>query len=191
MKSLRILVVDDDGDTRKILTDCLSAQGYVVVTASDGAEAWTRTMEHLPHLILLDVVLPDLSGLELISRLKELDSDIEIVLITAYSTVDQAVQAIRQGAFSYLQKPLVLSQVLATVKEALKVRLERQYALTDRELCVLRRLAQGHTNARIAKELGITERTACFHVENLFQKLHTTNRTQAVVEAIRRGWLKV
>lgn len=103
--TVRILIADDDADTRSILVDYLTHCGYEAWGASDGEQALAVAQTHVVDVVLLDVVMPGLSGMELIPRLRALLPDVVIILLTAYGTVPQAVEAMREGAFDYLEKP--------------------------------------------------------------------------------------
>jgi DNA-binding response OmpR family regulator len=115
----RILIADDDFDTRQILFDWLTHQGYECVAAANGETALALATAHPLDLALLDVRMPGPAGMDLAPRLKEQHSGIKIIIITAYGSTKEGVAAIRSGAFHYLLKPLDVRQVLTAVKEAL------------------------------------------------------------------------
>jgi len=138
--------------------------------------------------------MPGPSGVELAARLKDLQPQIEVILITAYGSLEQAVEAMRQGVFYYLAKPLRLKQVLAVVEEAWAKQQVRVQALAEetemlealrglscREREVLAWLAEGKIDLEIAGALCISTRTASTHVRNLLDKLKVKNRVQAAV----------
>jgi DNA-binding response OmpR family regulator len=104
----RVLVVDDELDARELLQAFLVAKGYAVVTASDGEEALQKVKEERPHLILLDVRLPKLNGLEVLKHVREIDQEVGVIMITAVKEEDTGRQALQLGAFDYITKPLDL-----------------------------------------------------------------------------------
>ena len=189
----RILIADDDVDTRYILSGFLAHRDYETITACNGEEALALAAKLPLDLALVDVVMPGPSGVELAARLKDLQPQIEVILITAYGSLDRAVEAMHQGAFYYLAKPLELKRVLAVVEEArakqqaralaeeAPERLEALRGLSRREREVLAWLAEGRTDPEIAEALGISPYTITTHVRNLLGKLGLKNRVQAAV----------
>jgi len=127
MMRASILVVDDEPEIRHSLQGVLEDEGLEVRTASTGAEALRSCEEDLPDLVLLDLRLPDLDGLEVLGRLKALYPGLPVVIISAYGTIDLAVQAVKGGAFDFIEKPFPsVDKVMLTVNHALRVsRLEQ------------------------------------------------------------------
>jgi len=121
----RILIADDDPDIRTILSDWLIHWGYETLVAADGEAALAATTACPPDLALIDVRMPGPGGMELAARLRERHPDVGIIIITAYGSIQDAVEAMRGGAFDYLPKPLKIRQVLAVVEKALAMRDER------------------------------------------------------------------
>ncbi len=134
----RVLVADDEPDARNILSTYLTHYGCVVLAAVDGVQAWSLASTNDIDLALLDVVMPGLSGVELLERLKTLESAPEVILLTAYATVAQAVEAMKLGAFDYLTKPLRLKQVWEVVKKAWAARQAREQMQVGKWLIDLR-----------------------------------------------------
>src|SRR5688572_17495510 len=120
MSPARILVADDDPDIRDVLCDRLLAEGYAVQTAADGAEALGIVRADPPDLLLLDLMMPRVGGLELLDTLRAEGLDVTAVIITAAGTVPRAVEAMRKGAYDFLAKPFDPQQVLLTVRKALE-----------------------------------------------------------------------
>ncbi|MDY7079863.1 MAG: GAF domain-containing protein [Chloroflexota bacterium] len=116
----RLLVVDDDEGTCKILSLVFERQGYEIETAGTGREAIIKAQERFFNLALLDINLPDVEGVELLATLKEMHPDTAVIMITAYASLETAVQALNEGASAYITKPLNVAEVLATVGEALE-----------------------------------------------------------------------
>jgi len=183
----RVLVADDDPDARHILSTYLTHHGYQVLAADNGDQAWEMAMSNGPDLALLDVVMPGLSGVELLERLKTLDPAPEVILLTAYATVAQAVEAIKLGAFDYLTKPLRPKQVWEVVEKAWAVRQARLKdramlrELTSRERQVLALLAEGKTDGEIAEILAVARCTANTHVHRVLTKLGVRSRLEAAL----------
>ena len=116
-KKPRILVVDDEAAMRGALKDWLMEDGYEVGIAAGGVEAIEMAEEKDWEVVLLDLKMPGMDGLETLRRLKEINSDTEILIMTAYATVDTAVQAMKEGAFDYLVKPFDPDQVEILIKK--------------------------------------------------------------------------
>lgn len=114
-----ILIVDDDESTCKTLKLGLDRKGYQTDTAGSGSEALEKTQEQFYNLVLLDIKLPDIQGTELIAPLKELHPEITVIMVTAFASLESAVQALREGALGYITKPLDIDEVLASAEIAL------------------------------------------------------------------------
>ncbi len=104
----RVLVVDDDPNVQEILREFLSAKGYEVITAGDGAEGLRRVKEERPHLILLDIQMPKMDGLEVLRHLRAIDKEVGVIMITGVNEQEIAKKAMELGAFDYIVKPLDL-----------------------------------------------------------------------------------
>jgi DNA-binding NarL/FixJ family response regulator len=177
-----ILLADDDNELRFILVDYLTHCGCEVSAARDGAEALVLAQSQAVDIALLDVVMSGLSGVELIPRLQTLWPGCVIILLTAYGTVPQAVEAIRRGAFDYLEKPVELKRIQTVVERAWQMkraRVQMLETLTERECEVLRLLADGKTDTAIAEALCLSKHTVNSHLRRIFLKLEVKNRTQA------------
>ena len=120
--NLRILVVDDEEVIRDVLQTLLEKDGCEASTASDGAEALALFEADPPDVVLLDLMLPDRSGLEVLREVRRRDPDAVVVIVTAYSSVEGAIQAMREGAFHYIPKPFQNQEVLLTVRKAAEAR---------------------------------------------------------------------
>jgi two-component system response regulator AtoC len=104
----RVLVVDDEPDAVELLREFLTAKGYEVIAASDGEEALRKLKEDRPHLILLDVRMPKMNGLEVLKRVREIDSGVGVIMVTAVNEEETGREALKRGAFDYITKPLDL-----------------------------------------------------------------------------------
>ena len=138
MPSPLICVVDDDELTRTWLCEHLKAAGYATVEAGTGREALEIVDKQGPALMLLDWRLPDIDGIELLSRLREVDPDIVVVMVTAYGEVETAVRAVKAGAYHFMLKPLGVDDLFITIEKALEARRLRH------EVDVLRRQQGWH-----------------------------------------------
>lgn len=118
-QTANVLVVDDEEEIRKILTQILEKEGFRVVTAPDGQQAMRQLCLEAPDLILLDVRMPGLSGMEVLKKIREIDDDPPVVLITAYADIHQAVEAMKEGAYDYLAKPFDNNEVVWIARRAL------------------------------------------------------------------------
>jgi two-component system nitrogen regulation response regulator NtrX len=117
-----ILVVDDEKDIRISLTGILEDEGYQVITAESGSEALEAACDELPDLVLLDIWMPGMDGLETLERLKTLFPQVTVIMISGHGTIETAVRATKLGAFDFIEKPLSLDKVLISVANALKLR---------------------------------------------------------------------
>jgi DNA-binding NtrC family response regulator len=124
----RILVVDDETAARSALTELLREEGYEVQSAGDGFKALGRLDGWTPHIVITDLKMPGMDGIQLMEKLRERIADVSVVVMTAFGTVESAVEAIQQGADDYLTKPLHLGQLLVVVERVLNTRALRQEA---------------------------------------------------------------
>ena len=118
----KILVVDDDAAHRKMLTAVLSNEGYDVYEAADGKKAVSAIDESFYDLIIMDIKMKEMDGIEALKQIKQLSPQIPIVMMTAFSSVDTAVDALKSGAFDYLTKPIDIEEVKIIVKKTIKYR---------------------------------------------------------------------
>jgi DNA-binding NarL/FixJ family response regulator len=210
--NIRILVVDDHPVVREGLRAFLDTRpGMVVVgEAGDGEAAVADAARLHPDVILMDLVMPGIGGLEAIGRIRESDPGARIIVLTSFSSTDQVLPALRQGAAGYLVKdatpaeveaairavhrgegllaPQVTAAVLAEVANPRRAPgAEALAALTARERQVFGLLGRGLTNAQLARELVVSEKTVKTHVSSILAKLHLADRTQVALFAARLG----
>ncbi len=205
---IRLVVVDDHPVVREGLVASLEddPEFQVVGSAGSAEDALPLVTTQHPDVILLDLELPGVNGLEAIPALAAAHPASRILILTAYDTDERVLGAIRAGAKGYLLKGASLEEIARAIRSvhagesylqpriATKVLAElgprrRPAALSHREREVLRLVAGGRSNKQIARELGITERTVKFHVTSILNKLGADNRAQAVALAGRRGLL--
>lgn len=120
MKTCRILVVDDDHDIRETMTTLLTMNGYAVTAVADGPSATEEVKRDKYHMVITDLMLPQMNGIDIIKSIKRIDPDIQSIVITGYATVTTAVEAMKAGAFDYLMKPFNSAEVLMLIKRALE-----------------------------------------------------------------------
>ena len=190
-----ILVVDDDKAFREFVTGLLEAAGYATAEAGTGEEAIDVAQKERPALVLLDVVLPGVSGFEICRQLKEqVGPDLPVFLISGVraEAFDRAA-GLLIGADDYLTKPVDPDELLARIRryatpdELVAGRTVAASVLTKREEEVLRLLAQGLDQSEIALQFVISEKTVATHIQHILEKLGVHSRAQAVALAHRSG----
>lgn len=132
-KKPSVLVIDDDDDIRKVLSEILKDNGYNADSAETGRQALRKTEEKFYNLALIDIRLPDIEGIELLTKIKETKPRMRKIIITGYPTLKNAVEALNKGADAYIMKPLDIEKVLATIKEQLKKQ-RREQKMTEKQL---------------------------------------------------------
>ena len=162
-----IRIIDDDAGVRSSWSFLLSGENYECVEFSDADTFFSANDFRRPGCILLDVRMPNMSGLELQNKLKEIGCDLPIVFVSGHADIDMAVNAVKNGAFDFLEKPAKESR--------LKARLEQ---LTQREREVIRMVAQGYSNKEVAAEFGISEKTVQVHRGSAYRKLELHNAAE-------------
>jgi len=118
-KNIKVLIVDDESDMCWLLSHIFQDAGYEVITATTGKEALTKVEKEEPELVILDVKLPDISGIEVLSTIKKVKSDIVVIMISAYGTEEMRKEAMRIGAYDFIDKPFNVEALLRTVRKAL------------------------------------------------------------------------
>jgi DNA-binding NtrC family response regulator len=122
----RILVADDDVMVRDVIVKFLSEQGYFIITANDGTEALRLLRLEDIHLVLTDLRMPGADGIEVLRTATQINPKIAVVILTAYGTLDTALEAVKEGAYDYIAKPFVMQQMLLVVRNAYKLTLLRR-----------------------------------------------------------------
>lgn len=208
---IRILIADDHAIVRKGIRALLATERDIEVVGEvgDGAEAVARAQALEPDVILMDLVMPKLDGIEATRQITEKQPSVRILVLTSFAADDKVFPAIRAGALGYLLKdsnptelvqairqvyrgeptlePSIARKVLTEISSPPPKKPLTQDPLTERELDILRQIAQGRSNKEIAEQLVIAEMTVRTHVSNILSKLHLASRTQAALYALREG----
>ncbi len=205
---IRILIADDHAIVREGLRTLINTEAdmQLVGEAANGRDAVALYGQLQPDVVLLDVVMPHLNGIEASRDIRRADSAARILVLTSFANEDLVIPAIEAGASGYLLKDTSPEQLLQSIRDIhadkpvlhphitqrliQKVRQTPQpapIALTDREVIVLRLVAQGLSNRDIAQQLTLSELTIQTHVRNILDKLALDNRTQAALYALRNG----
>ncbi|MHB0875944.1 MAG: response regulator [Anaerolineae bacterium] len=208
---ISVLIVDDHLVVRQGLRTFLELQDdmRVVGEASDGAEAVALVSQLHPDVVLMDLVMPRLDGISAIRQIKAARSPASIIALTSFAEDDKVFPAIQAGATSYLLKdvtpeglveavravhrgearlhPDVVRKLVEQVAQSGREREPVPTDLTERELEVVRLVAEGLSNREIAGQLFISEKTAKTHISNILSKLYLEDRTQLAIYAIRKG----
>lgn len=131
-KSIRILVIDDDENIRKVLTTILEDEGYTVESVGTAKKAIERTRRRFYNLVLIDIRLPDMGGVELLTRIKDTTPRMRKIIVTGYPTLQNAVEAVNRGADAYVIKPFDVKKVLNAIKEELRKQQEEKKYSQDK-----------------------------------------------------------
>ncbi len=205
--TIRVLIVDDHPVVRRGLR-CLLAEEEdieVVGEASNGKEALEQVGKVHPNVILMDLVMPEMDGIEAIRRISALDTEAKILVMTSFAADGKVFPSIKAGALGYLLKDsdpedlvraihqvyhgeLTLHPMIARkVIQELNQPTEQGKSQTEREIEILQLIAQGRENQEIASLLKLSDATVRAHVSNILHKLHLANRVQATLYAQRKG----
>jgi two-component system NarL family response regulator len=219
MERIKVLIADDHRVVREGLCAILKTKEDIEVVgdAQDGQEAVEKARALLPDVILMDVSMPRMNGVEATRIIKREFPHIGIVALTMYEEQQYIFDLVRAGATGYLLKDTDSAQIAAAIRAiyrgeslihpsvATKILAEfsllaqgkskkqswEEHDLTEREITVLRLVADGKTNKEIANSLDLSEKTVKNHVRNIFHKLHVYDRTQAAILGIRKGLIEL
>ncbi len=210
LRIIKILIVDDHAVVRDGLNALLAAEDgmQVVGSAANGVEAIGLAQQTKPDVVLLDLVMPLMDGVQAAREIHKVCAQARILVLTSFAENHQVYSAIKAGAMGYLMKDTSSDELIGAIRDAYigkailgpdiarKLMAEWQDEpaeephredLTEREVEILQQMALGKTNQDIANELVLSERTVRTHVTNILAKLDLSNRTQAVLYAIRHG----
>ncbi len=210
-KSISILIVDDHEVVRNGIRSYLETLSdfHVIGEAASGAEAIKLVSEFIPDVVLMDLIMPGMDGIETTRRVKQVSPRTQVVVLTSYHEDAHIFPALKAGAISYILKDMKMDKLAEALHRAVQgeVTLHPRVAarvlqnirgdngedpqliaeLTERELDVLKLIANGLTNTQIAEKLVISENTVKGHVSNILSKLHLADRTQVAVYAWQKG----
>ena len=214
MEAIKILITDDHPVVREGLNAMLSREAdfKVVGEAKDGSEAISKVKELKPDVVLMDLRMPEIDGVEAMRQIRALDTNVKFIILTTYSDDDYIFSGIEAGARAYLLKdapreelfkairsvyrgesliqPVVASKLLDRFSQ-LSRRTPSGEELSERELEILCLMAKGSANKEISAELQIAQSTVKTHITNIFQKLGVNDRTEAVTQAIKKGIIRL
>jgi DNA-binding NarL/FixJ family response regulator len=213
---IRVVLADDHAVVRKGIREFLEASGEIMVVAeaSDGLQALELVSKHQPDVAVLDIQMPELTGIEVTRKIKADQTQVRVLILTAYDDDPYIFALLQAGASGYLLKTAGSAELVQAVKAvhrgesaldpAVAQKVVQQLtsgrpasarssieALTDREVEVLRLVAKGLTNKAIGQALDISDRTVQGHLANIYGKLNVGSRTEAVTEAIKQGWITI
>jgi DNA-binding NarL/FixJ family response regulator len=201
-----VLIVDDHALLRTGVANIINQEPdlRVVAEAGNGAEALEAYERYRPDVMLLDLRMPVMEGVEVVRRVRERDPQARVIVLTTYDTDEEISLALKAGAKAYILKDISADHLVACIRKVLAGQTYLAPAaaaklaegvtrvqLTPRELSSLQLMANGKANKEIANELGISERTVKTHLGHLFEKLGVTSRTEAVKVATRRGLVRL
>ncbi|MEJ2556833.1 MAG: response regulator transcription factor [Anaerolineae bacterium] len=213
-QTIRVVLADDHAVVRKGIHDFLEEADdiQVVAEATTGTEAVTVTLEQQPDVTVLDIQMPEMSGVEAARQIKAQAPEVQVLVLTAYDDDPYIFAMLQAGASGYVLKNASSEELVRAVRAVARgesaldptvtAKVMSQLAggkppgaqavvegLTQRELEVLRLAAKGQTNRAIGRELGISDRTVQGHLANIFGKLGVSTRTEAVLLALKQGWI--
>lgn len=214
-ETIRVMLVDDQTLVRQGILSLLSLcdSMEVVAQAEDGEDALKQLPEVQPDVMLLDMRMPKMNGLELLQRLQRENSQVPTIILTTFDDDQLVLQGIQAGAMGYLLKDVSLEQLTDAIRQVAAGKslvqpavtqrllkglqamnndfssLEKPEELTDREMEILRLMATGFSNKEIANSLHVAEGTVKNHVSNILSKMGVRDRTRAVLKAFELGWM--
>ena len=210
-QTITVLIIDDHQLVREGVRNFLQRQRDITVVgeAGSGQEGLRLVDELVPDVVLMDLVMPEMDGIETTRRLKRISPDSQVIVLTSFDDDQHILPAIRAGALSYILKdvgtaaladavrkaargevtmtPQVAARVMRELRQGGQPSTQASADLSEREVEVLRLIAEGRSNTEIAERLVISEHTVKRHVSNILSKLHLADRTQAAVYAWREG----
>jgi DNA-binding NarL/FixJ family response regulator len=217
MSSPSIVIVDDAPLIQAGLAAALEAEGFAIVgQASDAMSAVSLARDRNPQIVLLDVLMPGISGLEVVAKIREVSPKSAVVLLTSSESGEDLLKAIKGGARGYIVKTTPMPELVASLRDVLEggavvspamggklfdtvaqllkhrdLASTRRPTLTGREIEVLKSIAEGHTSREIGERLYISENTVKNHVRNILDKLGLRSRNEAVMYAIREELISI
>jgi NarL family two-component system response regulator LiaR len=214
LEKIRVIIADNHSAFREGLCKLLADEDGldIIGQAADGEEAVRLSSELKPNVVIIDVKMPKLSGIEATKSIKIASPDTAVLIISAFNDQNYILASLRAGAAGYLTKDTPIRELVAAVRLAHagdgiidrgatnkiichiaedKAKKKCNLDIFPRELEVLKLTAKGLLNKEIARDLNISERTVQAHLSNIFSKLDVDSRTEAVLQALKEGWLDI
>lgn len=214
MEAIKVMIADDHSLIREGLRQLLEFDGSIQVVgeAANGVECLDNLVKYDPEVLLLDINMPDLNGIDVLKKMKEDKSPVKVLILTVHNELEYLMNAVDIGVEGYIMKDSDSSELKKAIRAvrdgenyiqsslipALNNRLlnrdvdkDKLASLTNRELEVLAQVANGMFNKEIATNLNISERTVKNHISNIFKKIDVSDRTQAAVFAIKNNIIKL
>lgn len=217
---IRVLIVDDHQVVREGLASVLQNKSDIDVVgmAENGREAVKKARELTPDVVLMDISMPHMGGVEATRQIKKENPQIGVVVLTMYADDEYIFELVKAGAGGYLLKdadstqiakairtiskgesmihPAIASKILSGFSQMAGGNVKRgpypvRHNLSDREITVLKLASEGKTNKEIANDLDLSEKTVKNHFRNIFHKLDVSDRTEAVMHALREGYIEI
>lgn len=210
--TIRILLADDHTVLREATAELIDNQPdmAVVAQAGTGEETISLAKENQPDVVIMDIAMPRVDGVEATRRIKAECPDVKVVVLSAHQDVDHVLTLLEEGATSYLPKTVDLNELLGAIRKSnrgesvlppsvasivvrhLSGQLDKEEKpLTSREIEVLSLVAKGLTNKAIAKKLHLSPRTIETHLTHIYKKLDVESRTEAAMLAQKKGWISL
>lgn len=210
-KCIRVMIVDDHTLFRQGLRKVMEADGNIQVVGEcgNGNEALTLVDEVYPDLVLMDIKMPEMDGIECIKLMRKDYPNVKILALSMYNDTGCVLKAIKAGVKGYVQKDASADSLIDTIRKVhtgntsmvhlavttdivhglvhLPSSSDKESLLTEQEEHIVKLMAEGNSNKRIASELFISDQTVKGHIHNILRKLQASDRTQAVAEALRQG----
>ncbi|WP_075717615.1 response regulator [Roseburia sp. 499] len=212
--AIEVMIADDHSMVREGLKQLLELDGDILITgeASDGVECLKLLEESLPQVLLLDINMPNMNGLEVLERIKEKKIDTKVIILTVHNEVEYLLKAVEIGIDGYMLKDSDSNELKKAILSVIQgesyiqpslipilnskmierdVEKEKLNLLTKREVDVLKLMAVGSYNKEIGEKLNISERTVKNHISSIFKKIEVSDRTQAAIFAIKNNLINI
>lgn len=212
--AIEVMIADDHSMVREGLKQLLELDGDILITgeASDGVECLKLLEESLPQVLLLDINMPNMNGLEVLEKIKEEKIDTKVIILTVHNEVEYLLKAVEIGIDGYMLKDSDSNELKKAILSVIQgesyiqpslipilnskmierdVEKEKLNLLTKREVDVLKLMAVGSYNKEIGEKLNISERTVKNHISSIFKKIEVSDRTQAAIFAIKNNLINI
>ena len=212
--AIEVMIADDHSMVREGLKQLLELDGDILITgeASDGVECLKLLEQSLPQVLLLDINMPNMNGLEVLEKIKEEKIDTKVIILTVHNEVEYLLRAVEIGIDGYMLKDSDSNELKKAILSVIQgesyiqpslipilnskmierdVEKEKLNLLTKREVDVLKLMAVGSYNKEIGEKLNISERTVKNHISSIFKKIEVSDRTQAAIFAIKNNLINI